>query len=627
MKKFLLALLLTLLPCVALGSECEILIAGGGMGGTAAALQASRMGAKVFVIEPTYMLGGQATAAGVSTMDDMSHIESGLYKEFMDRIREYYGAMKKSIATPYWKINGKAFEPSVGNKILEEMVKSEDIKIFYHSEIISADLENKIAAVKTPEGLEEIKFKILIDATEYGDILELAGVPYRSGNSIYPGGSDKYFIQDITWTAIIRKYPRGVPLHLRPENPLPGYEKAKKNYEGYVTLNGFDFKGRYPVKMPVNLLSHNAYRAVPDSFLPGSYTGHKRDWRRITKTGVNWGNDYPGMYFWKGHYGLTSMYLEDKALRAQIEYDALIKTLHFIYYIQHELGANWSIDENEYGELPYAARDLPDEWKEIAKHMPPIPYVRESRRMLGEFTLNSKSVHENSLSWRNGQPGHEFYDAIAIGGYNLDVHGGDDDNDLESSLGEKQSSIWQDMPQGPFQVPMRILIPMSADNFLAAEKNLSMSRLVSSALRLQPICMMTGQAVGALAATAVEKNLQPREVLPFYVQRRLVNDGVVISLCVYSDVPRGHKFYNAVQLASLYELLAPRRYQRFEAKSVNIAQPKGEPGRFGINDKISEKDFKELKARAEKITGRSLALPEFDSMTRGEALELVINAM
>ena len=629
MKKIVLTLAFVVLAvssAFAGDTSFDVMIAGGGTGGTAAAIQASRMGMRVLIVEPTSMLGGQATAAGVSTMDDMSRIESGIYKEFIDRVKKYYADMKKSIATPYWKEHGKAFEPSVGDAILKDMAASSDI--LFHSSIVSVDLERKLASVKTPDGVREIGFGVLIDATEYGDIIPMVGARYRAGNAISPNIKKDSFIQDITWTAIIRKYPDGVPERLRPKSPLPDYEKAKKNYMTYVTKDGFDFQGRYPVKMPVNLISHNAYRAVPDSFAPGSYTGAKKNWPKISKTGVNWGNDYPGMYLLMNHYGLNVMFLEDKATRAQMERDALIKTLHFIYYIQHELGANWSVDEHEYGELPEAAKDFTDEWKEIARHMPPIPYVRESRRVLGAYTLNSKAVHENSLSWRNGHKNHEFSDAIAIGGYNLDVHGGDDDDDIESELGEKQSSIWGNMPQGPFQVPMKILIPESADNFIVAEKNLSMSRLVSSALRLQPITMMTGQAAGALAAVAIKSGLQPRDVQPIYVQKRLADDGVVLSLCNYSDVPRESKHFASIQISNLYGLLKPRTYPSMTGANINSSGSKGQKGRFGVDKFITKKDFEAMIARAEEIKGAKLELPPIPvTMTRGDAVDMIVNAI
>ncbi len=604
----------------------DIIIAGGGMGGSAAAIQASRMGARVLIIEPTELLGGQATAAGVSTMDDMSRQDSGLYREFINKVKDYYAKMRKSIATPYWKEHGRAFEPLVGHKILAEMAQSTDI--LYHAEVVDVKTLNssKIITVKTSRDIKTFTCKILIDATEYGDIIPLAGAKYRSGNSVSPEIDLDRMIQDITWTAIIRKYPNGVPVHLKPKNPLPDYERARKNYRAYVTADGFDFRNKYPVKMPVNFISHNAYRAVPDSFTPGSYTGNRKDWRLISKAGVNWGNDYPGQYKWDDRSGMPVLYLESKDFRANANKEALIKTLHFIYYAQNELKENWSVDENEYNFLPDEAKDFPEEWQEIARHMPPIPYVRECRRIIGTYTLNSRAIHENSMSYREGRKNQEFPDAIAIGGYILDLHGGDDDDDIEASLGENQAAIRRDEPAGAFQVPMRILIPSSVDNFIAAEKNLSMSRLASGALRLQPICMMTGQAAGALAAISVRENLQPRDVPSVKVQKVLLDSGVNLSLATYSDVDEKNKHFGSVQLATLHNLIEPKKFPKLPKQRVNSPAKGGiTKGRFGVNDIMTKKEIASLIERAEKLSGKKLSLPE--KITRGEALDIIVNAM
>lgn len=622
--------LLPLILCLIVSSGAyayDIIIAGGGMGGTAAAVQAVRMGASVLIIEPTSMLGGQSTAAAVSTMDDMSRLnDSGIYREFIAKIREHYGAMNKSIATAYWKTNWKAFEPLVGHQILLDMAKSADI--IFHSEVVSVDSKNNSLTVKTPEGYKDFTFKILVDATEYGDVIPLTGLRYRSGNSISPDINMNTMIQDITWVAVIRKYPNGVPEKLKPKTPLPDYERARKNYLSYVSKNEFGAGNKSPFKLPAEFSAHNAYRAIPDSYSSGSYTGARKDWKRITKTGVNWGNDYPGQYKWEGRYGLPVAYLEDRKLRAEVNRDALIKTLNFIYYIQNELGESWSVDENEYNELPKEAEDLPDEWKEIAKHMPPVPYIRECRRILGDYTHNAKAIFENSMSYRDGK-NHELYDAIAIGGYILDLHTGDDDDDFEHELGEWQSSMRTHEPCGAFQVPMRILIPSSSDNFLAAEKNLSMSRLASGALRLQPVCMMTGQAVGALAALSVSNDVKPSEIHPLHVQKILVDSGVRLSLAEYSDVPESSKYYGYVQIATLYRLIEPTKYPDYPKQRISSpSKYKSIPGRFGINRKIARKDFDTMLKRAEEVMNHKLNVPEFQAGTaKGEAVKIIIDAM
>ena len=627
MKRFVAAVMLlffALSPASGEAVSYDVVIAGGGTGGISAAIQASRMGLHVLVVEPTNMLGGQATAAGVSTMDDMSRVRmSGVYREFMDKVKAHYDGLKKSMATPYWKEHGKAFEPSVGHAVLAEMAKSADI--LYHSSVV--DVDGDSVQVMTPDGRRDFTAKIIIDATEYGDIMPLAGVRYRSGNTLSPEIDTDRMIQDITWTAVIRKYPGGVPDHLKPKNPLPGYEKARKNYQRYVTKNGFDFRGRYPVKMPVNFISHNAYRAIPDSFTKGSYTGNRRDWQKITKTGVNWGNDYPGAYTWEGRWGVPVKFLEDKDFRAMIEREALVKTLHFIYYMQNDLGESWSVDENEYDDMPDAAKDLPDEWKEVARHMPPIPYVRESRRILGEYTLTSDAIYNNSMSYRDKHNNAEISDAIAIGGYILDLHASDDDDDIESSLGERQASIRKYEPAGAFQVPMRILIPASVDNFIAAEKNLSMSRLASGALRLQPITMMTGQAAGALAAVSILRGVKPREVHALHVQKVLADSGVKLTLAEYSDVREDHKYYGSVQLATLYGLVRPLRFPVYPVQRINSPKGKSTPGIFGVNMQVTSRELAEMIERAEKIMGGKLALPEMKNVTRGEAVDVIIRAM
>ena len=634
----------------------DIVIAGAGTGGISAAIQAASMGAEVLVVEPSNMLGGQAIAAGVVNMDDLSAQKSGIYADFMSRVEEYYSARGKSIGTSYWDPRNLAFEPHAGLKILQEMARGEDAPdILYRSEVVAVGREEVISVegdnvsglprinsviIRTPEGLRNITCKVLIDATEYGDILPIAGADYRAGNSVTPSINPSAMIQDITWTAVIRKYPGGIPEHLRPKSPLPGYDMARINYANYVAKDGFTFKGQYPVKLPVDFITHNVYRGLPDSFTPGNFDATPENWPNISKCSVNWANDFPGQQRLGDKYGLPASYLEDRNLRSRLERDALIKTLHFIYYMQNELGESWSVDENEYGELQEAAKDLPDEWKVIARHLPPVPYVRESRRGVGDRTLTSRELFENSLSYKDGRGNHEFQDAIAIGCYHLDLHHTDIEADMESDLGEKQAYIEQHRPRGNFQVPMNILIPSNVDGLILAEKNLSMSRLVAGALRLQPITMMTGQAAGALAAVSVTRNIQPRNVKAIHVQSALLDSGVNLSLCAYSDVPTEHKYYRDIQLSNLYRLLEPKTFPAMVSVDVGyditfvldnpewvkeIAEGR-DKGRFGVDEPLDAADREKLIARVKELTGRELELPEGE-IRRGEAVSLAVKMM
>ena len=198
------------------------------------------------------------------------------------------------------------------------------------------------------------------------------------------------------------------------------------------------------------------------------------------------------------------------------------------------------------------------------------------------------------------------------------MHHSDTKEYIESDLGESAENIQTHKPVGDFQVPMDILIPRNVDGLIAAEKNLSMSRISAGALRLQPICMMTGQAAGALAAVAVRENIQPRYVKALRVQRELLNSGVVLSLCDYADVPEGHKFFGSIQLANIYGIAEPKAY------------PKGddEPGIFGADEPVNDEDIAKMKERAEKIAGHEISLPALtNDMTKAEAVDMIVQAM
>lgn len=624
-KHFLVMVLLVLIghsAFAATRSDYDVVVAGGGTGGISAAIQAARLGVDVLVVESTNILGGQATAAGVSTMDDLSAQTSGLYRELMDRVTEYYSARTKPITTCYWDPQNVAFEPFVGARIFSDLARGEDAPdILFGSQIIAVGTESTLSVngdsmteglkvnsviVQTPQGKLNITCKILIDATEYGDVLPLARAEYRAGNSVSPSINQKAMIQDITWTAIMKHYPNGVPKRLRPKDPLPGYDLAKLNYQEYVTKDGGTFKGTYPVEQPVNFATHNAYRGLPDSFSTMNFSSESGEWDNCTKTSVNWGNDYPGQSKWGEKFGLPVEYLENKDLRRRVERDALIKSLHFVYYVQNELGEDWSVDEDEYGELPEAAKSLPPEWQEVARHMPPIPYVRESRRIVGERTLTSEELYKNSLSYHRGNKSAEFPNAIAVGRYSLDLHHARFDEDMD--MGEKEDYMISRFPVGNFQVPLDILIPAKVDGLIAAEKNISASRLTAGALRLQPITMMTGQAAGVLAALAVKEGKQPREIKAIHVQKALLDAGVRLSLAEYLDVPSGHKHYKNVQLASLYGLIEPLTWPH-----------DGEAGVFGIDELISSEEIAALTSHAKaELNG---------NMTRAEAIDIVLKAM
>ena len=100
----------------------QVLVIGGGTGGTAAGIQSARLGVATIITEPTTWLGGMISAAGVSAIDGNHNLPSGLWREFRDKVYGVYGGVNK-VATGW--VSNTQFEPHVADSIFKTMVAAE----------------------------------------------------------------------------------------------------------------------------------------------------------------------------------------------------------------------------------------------------------------------------------------------------------------------------------------------------------------------------------------------------------------------------------------------------------------------------------------------------------------------
>jgi hypothetical protein len=529
----------------------DVVIAGAGTGGSAAAIQAARMGAHVALLEESDWIGGQMAAAGVGTMDEgmgpQSTPPSGLYAELLDRIRSYYKSVGKSINTCYWNSNSHCFDPQVARKILTQMIDSVNagdggskkghIDLFLEDRVVKVLSDgDTVTGVVTSKG-QTFDSSILIDATEYGDVLPLTPARYRSGNTIGPDRHNSC-TQAITWTATIRKYPNGVPPELQVHNPPPGYDQWVDKFRHSMRVNGNPVNRNLPVGFPM----YAAYRAIPDLANPEDYTTAEP--RKITRTSMNWFDDF----------NVTTAVL-DRATRKDAICAAKLKTLAELYYLQHEGGQPlWSVANDEGYDTAYnranACPQIPAEYKALEYNMPQIPYVRESNRLVGETTLTGGDIRREH-SWGPSAIG--YTDGIAVGNYADDLHGCNNKPEFFEQDLEHITDLPAGFRFGPFQVPLRALIPEKVDGLLAAEKNISQSRMANGATRLQPITLLTGQAAGALAGLAIAMHRQPRAVPADAVQLVLLRSGDILAREHMDDLSMGTKEWQAAQFATVHQ--------------------------------------------------------------------------
>ena len=531
----------------------DVAVVGAGSSGIAASIQAARDGAKVILIDESSNIGGQLLT--VSTMDEGGdEAKYGIYKEFRDLATAYYQKLGKSISTCYWSNNTACIEPKIVSKILNEMINKTNsqtnngkITLLLNTKISSVTKkDNRVAGVITSTG-RKINSAVLVDATEYGEIIPMTGAEYRVGNTISSGIAKDSCVQDITYPVTIKKYTSPVAGDLKISQMPPGYQEAKTEFAKVISKNGLSsYNGTYPVNFAV----HNQYRGLPNSLTTTSDNP-------VTKTAINWANDFIG-----GCIGgnctktLSSKYLTDKTFRVTSNCQAKLKTVQFLYYIQNELGEDsWSFSNDEEFIVSLADTGCSSTWSGLTKYnkyFAPYPYTRESIRLVGVKTLDGGDIK------RVGSPAASAtvqVSSAAVGYYPTDFHNCNASSTLESDL-ESTSDITAKNVKGPFQIPLESFIPKTIDGFLASEKNISQSRIASSATRLQPITMLSGQAVGALAAISVKNHIQPRNVKAVRVQKVLTEAKTRISLSEFLDIPIDNKLWPAVQMSTTNQIMS-----------------------------------------------------------------------
>ncbi len=133
---------------------------------------------------------------------------------------------------------------------------------------------------------------------------------------------------------------------------------------------------------------------------------------------------------------------------------------------------------------------------------------RESRRIRGLYIVTGEDIRERR----------QFDDVIAQACYQIDIHGPTD-----------TSFQLVRLPAGThYDVPYRCLVPKECDNLLVAGRCLSATHEALAALRVQPICMATGQAAGSAAAMCALSGTKPADLDIAALQRRLCEQNVIL---------------------------------------------------------------------------------------------------
>ena len=183
--------------------------------------------------------------------------------------------------------------------------------------------------------------------------------------------------------------------------------------------------------------------------------------------------------------------------------------------------------------MGYTNIGLADDIFPTGDNLPIIPYHRESRRIHGLVRLDI-----NDISKPFEQDEKLYRTAIAVGDYPIDHH-------HKAYPNHDQLPDLHFYPIPSYSVPLGALIPKNIDNFIVTEKSISVTNIVNGTTRLQPVCILHGQAAGALAALSAKKGRSPKNVSIRKVQNTLLDNGAY--LLPYSDVSPEHSDFKSIQ--------------------------------------------------------------------------------
>ncbi len=166
----------------------DLVVAGGGPAGTAAAVCAARLGARVLLIEATGCLGGMGTSGLVCAFDPMADGKRMLVGGFMRELVETLyqrSFLKPGIHPDTWRVKYHCwtpFNPEGLKLVLDEKAIDAGVEVRFFTKVIDADSDKgKVHGIiiSNIEGYSYIKAKTFIDATGDAVLSKLCGAEYR----------------------------------------------------------------------------------------------------------------------------------------------------------------------------------------------------------------------------------------------------------------------------------------------------------------------------------------------------------------------------------------------------------------------------------------------------------------
>lgn len=520
--------------------HADVIIAGAGVGGCAAALALLEHGHTVVLTEEYAWIGGQFTSQAVPP-DEHGWIErfggTRRYRMFREAVRGYYRSHYplKPAARENPRLNpGNGWvsplchEPRVALAVLQGLfaphLSSGRLRLLCEHEVVALEREGAqrfrqlTVSDRATDAQRRLRGRYFLDATENGDLLPLGEVQHVTGSESRRQTGEP--------SAAAEARPRNVQalsvcFVLEEQAGANHVIPRPARYDFWR-----DYRPRLSPPWPGRLLAWEGlnprtmapmrYNFDPHREKPGLFSGLWA-FRRIIDRAQFADGFYPSdlcLVNWPMidymEADILTCSADEKRRRLA---DARELSRSMLYWLQTEA-------PRPDGGIGWPGLRLRGDVTGTADGLAMAPYIRESRRIRAVTTIREQDV---SAKFRPGDTLAERYeDSVGLGYYRIDLHpstGGDN---------------YVDVPSLPFRIPLGALIPVAEENLLPAAKNIGTTHITNGCYRLHPVEWNIGESAGLLVAHCLATGLTPRAVQADAdrmraFQRRLGEQGVELA--------------------------------------------------------------------------------------------------
>ena len=548
--------------------EADLCIFGGTSGGIAAAVQAARLGKTAVLVNPTKYLGGLTTGGlGATDIGNKAAI-GGLARDYYHRLAQHYAKDRSwtlETAPDYFskRRGGQAgasaltgadatmwtFEPGVAEKVFLQWLDEAKTPVYLNQRLKSVTKTGPRITEITMENGRVFRAKMFMDATYEGDLLAKAGCSFhvgREANATY--GETLNGVRASTphhqFTVPVDPYVKpgdarsGLLPHIQSgDGGKPGDgDKAAQAYN-YRLCFTTDPKNRLPAQKPAAMAqakwdallkaaNHSLPVTPPASYdakefeLLGRYLEAlvvaKRNpklaqfwnpiWMPNHKTDINNNGGFSTDFIGR-NYDYPNA---DYATRERIakEHEAYIRGFLTFLATDARVPEEMRREMQSWGPPKDEFRDT-DGW-------PRELYVREARRLVGEYVMSEKNCRYVET----------ITDSVGLGAYNMDSH--NCQRIVKNGKVENEGDV-QIPPMKPYPVSYRSIIPKAAEcDNLFVPVCLSSSHIAYGSIRMEPVFMVLGQSAATAAAIAIDDKVPVQKVNYEKLRARLLADKQVL---------------------------------------------------------------------------------------------------